>query len=234
MLQAIFHAINPASKGSEPVTAAVARKLIHAGRAPDNLHVQGMLDLSNSSALVSLPLGLRVDSLDLSNCGALKSLPANLRLRCLKLNIDLTNSAKLEALPMGLSVGSLLLRDCRNLESLPEDLNVFFLDISGCAALRDWPQRGSIRFGHLRAQGCAELRSLSAWIGNVSQLDLRDCTSIQSLPEGLMVNTWLDLANTGITSLPPEFKDMPLRWRGVPVDARIACLLYTSPSPRDS
>jgi len=258
MLQAIFHAINPAPKGNEPVTAAVARTLIQAGRAPDNLHVQGMLDLSKSAALVSLPAGLRVDSLDLSDCSALESLPANLRLRCLKLNncqalrelpsglqcdvlelrgsalrtlppdlwvsyrLDLSSSVKLEALPAGLSVGSLLLRDCRNLETLPEDLNVFFLDISGCTGLRDWPQRGAIRFGHLHAQGCTELRSLPPWLSNVSQLDLRDCTSIRSLPEDLTVNAWVDLANTGITSLPPALEDMPLRWRGVPVDERLA------------
>lgn len=241
-----------------PVTGPEARKLILAGRAPDNLHVRGLLDLSNSPDLVRLPPRLRVGSLDLSNCPALKSLPEGLRLQSLKLNncpalrvlppglhcdvlelrgsalrtlppdlrvtfkLDLSSGAHLEALPPGLSVGTLILRDCHNLETLPEDLNVFFLDISGCIALREWPRRGSIRFGHVRAQGCTELLSLPPWLENVSQLDLRNCTSIRQLPKALTVNAWVDLANTGITALPPALKNIPLRWRGVPIDERIA------------
>ncbi|HSH77893.1 MAG TPA: hypothetical protein VLA19_05095 [Herpetosiphonaceae bacterium] len=255
---AIFGRHEPAPAPEAPVTGAEARKLILAGRAPDNLHVRGLLDLSNSPDLVRLPPRLRVGSLDLSNCPALKALPTGLRLQSLKLNncralralppglhcdalelrgsalrtlppdlrvtykLDLSGSVDLQALPVGLSVGTLILRDCHNLETLPEDLDVFFLDISGCVALREWPQQASIRFGHLRAQGCTELRSLPPWLDNVSQLDLRDCTSIRELPEGLTVNAWVDLANTGITSLPPALKNLPLRWRGVPIDERIA------------
>ncbi len=258
MRLAIFGARDSVRLPEAPVTGAEARKLILAGRAPDNLHVQGLLDLSNSPDLVRLPPRLRVDSLDLSNCPALRSLPAGFRLQSLKLNncpalrelprglhcdalelrgsalrtlppdlrvtykLDLSGSENLEALPPGLSVGTLILRDCHNLQTLPEDLDLFFLDISGCTALREWPRRGSIRFGHVRAQGCTELRSLPPWLENVSQLDLRDCTSIRELPEGLTVNAWVDLANTGITGLPPALNKVPLRWRGVPIDERIA------------
>jgi hypothetical protein len=119
-------------------------------------------------------------------------------------------------------VGTLILRDCLSLQALPEGLNVFFLDISGCSALRDWPRQGRIRFGHLRARGCGELRALPAWLDNVAQIDLCDCTGLHELPAGLRVNSWIDLANTGITALPPSLAGTPLRWRGVPVDERIA------------
>ncbi len=258
MLRAIFGGRVPAPPVAAPVPAAEARKLILAGRAPVNLQVKGLLDLSKSPSLVRLPDGLRADSLDLSSCGELRTLPAGLRLRCLRLNdcrslrelppdlqcevleihnsalrtlpadlrvtyrLDLSGSAALESLPAGLAVGTLVLRDCRSLQALPEDLNVFFLDIGGCTALRGWPRRGTIRFGHVRAQGCTGLTSLPPWLQDVSQLDLRDCTGIRRLPEGLRINTWIDIANTGITGLPPALQNMPLRWRGVPVDERIA------------
>ena len=258
MLRAIFGDRAPASPVAVPVSGAEARKLILAGRAPDDLQVKGLLDLSKSPGLVRLPNGLRADSLDLSSCGALRTLPAGMRLKSLKLNdcgalrelppdlqcevleirnsalrtlprdlrvtyrLDVSGSVELEALPPGLAVGTLVLRDCPNLQALPEDLNVFFLDISGCIALRDWPRRGAIRFGHVRAQGCTGLTSLPSWLRDISQLDLRDCTGIRHLPEDLVVNAWIDLANTAITGLPMALQDMPLRWRGVLIDKRIA------------
>lgn len=224
----------------------------------DERAMTGLLDLSNSPRLRSLPSDWHAASIDLSGCTALESLPPGLRLRSLKLNdctslrelpadlqcqvlearnsglralpddvrvtyrLDLSGCDALETLPRGLSVGTLNLRDCRRLAALPEGLNVHFLDISGCTGLSQWPEQARLRYGHLRAQGCSGLSELPAWLDKISQLDLRDCTSLRSVPETLTVNAWIDIANTAITALPPALGDLPLRWRGVPIDERIA------------
>jgi hypothetical protein len=43
-----------------------------------------------------------------------------------------------------------------------------------------------------------------------------------SVPEGLIVSSWIDVAGTGITSLPRSLDGVQIRWRGVPVEPRIA------------
>jgi hypothetical protein len=53
-------------------------------------------------------------------------------------------------------------------------------------------------------------------------LDINGCANLRELPEGLQVSSWLDLANTGIKSLPDSMNGVNLRWRGVPIDERIA------------
>lgn len=63
--------------------------------------------------------------------------------------------------------------------------------------------------------------------GRARPLDPRDCAGIWALPDGLTVSSWVDVAGTGITSLPRSPDDVRLRWRGVRVDARIAFLLET-------
>ena len=203
---------------TSPVSAKEARKLILAGDAPAGLRVQGTLDLSNCADLVALPPGLQVHSLNLSNCTALRTLPCDLHVLY---RLDLSGCTGLELLPNGLAVGTLILRNCANLRALPEQTNVFFLDISGCRSLHGWPHAGRVRFGHVQAAGCDGLPTLPPWLNKVAQLDLRDCTGITSLPEGLDVSSWIDIANTGITELPASLAGTELRWRGVPVDQRI-------------
>lgn len=47
------------------------------------------------------------------------------------------------------------------------------------------------------------------------------CRGITALPEGLRISSWLDVAGSGLTELPPG-QNIPLRGRGVRVDARVA------------
>jgi hypothetical protein len=61
----------------------------------------------------------------------------------------------------------------------------------------------------------------------VAQLNLSECTGIAALPDGLTVGSWLDLAHTGIRSLPASLSGVRLRWRGVPIDERIAFRPHT-------
>lgn len=204
---------------------------------PDGLTV-GALDLSGCTNLRRFPAGFRVRRLDLSGCwnpehllpglncyeldvknSAITSLPSNLRV---EYRIDLEGCTALRSLPEGLKVGSLILRGCISLEALPDGLDVYFLDISGCTGIASWPRRGSIQVGRLTARGCAQLRSLPPWMSRLAQLDLRDCTNLRELPEGLVVTSWVDVAGTRIRALPASLKGVQLRWRGVTVDERVA------------
>jgi hypothetical protein len=196
------------------------------------------LDVSGCERLGSLPNNLRVRRLNLSGCKALSGLPAGLSLYELQMReveirelpsdlrveyrLDLAGCSSLERLPEGFKVGTLLLNDCVSLESLPEGLEVNFLDISGCAALRGWPRNARIGIGRLRAANCAQLTSLPHWLTDVAQLDVSGCAGLTRLPEGLRITSWLDLANSGIKSLPDSIQGARLRWRGVPIDGRIA------------
>jgi hypothetical protein len=199
------------------VTGAETRQLILAGKAPDGLHVRGRLDLTNTGA-IELPRGLRCYHLDLRGSG-IRILPAGLEV---EYKLDLQDCRHLEELPEGLKVGSLVLRGCTALRALPEGLDVYFLDLQGCTQLQGWPRRAHIRIGRLNASGCTRLTSLPAGLRNLAQLDVSNCPNLRELPTGLRVSSWLDLGGSGVTRLPASLASVRLRWRGVPVDARIA------------
>ncbi|HEX2915021.1 MAG TPA: hypothetical protein VH186_29780 [Chloroflexia bacterium] len=199
--------------------------------------VADALDLSNCPDLRTLPPDLKVRRLNLSGCRGLEDLPPDfscyeLELRETRLatlpealkveyRLDLEGNTALTALPPGLKVGTLILRNCTSLTALPENLSVSFLDISGCTALVEWPGKARLQFGRLVARNCHQLKQLPGWINHLSQLDLRDCSSLQALPEKLEIGSWIDLAGTGVTELPHSLKKAELLWRGIPVDWRI-------------
>jgi hypothetical protein len=205
---------------------------------PDDLSV-GWLDLTGCRNLKSLPRGLKARRLTLAGPGwdprplldglscyhlelqgtSIVDLPDDLRV---EFRLDLEGCAALERLPESLSVGSLNVRNCSSLQSLPEGLRCYFLDLSGCTSVDHWPREASVSVGRLAMRGCLQLRSLPSWLTQVAQLDLRDCVGLSELPPALSVTSWLDLAGTKIRSLPRSLDGVPLRWRGVPIDARIA------------
>lgn len=196
------------------------------------------IDLSDCPALETLPPGLKTRRLNLTGCTGLPSLPDGMHCYELNLNntllrtlpsdlrvdfrLDCSGCVMLEALPVGLKVGSLLLRDCASLEALPEHLDVSFLDISGCLGMRRWPHHATVQIGRLVARGCMQFTALPDWLTDVTQLDLSGCANITDLPPTLRVRSWIDIANTGITSLPPGVSNAQIRWRGVTIDRRIA------------
>lgn len=184
---------------------------------PSNLTVT-CLDISDLPELCFLPPNLTCYELNASGSG-LRSLPASLRV---EFRLNLSNCTRLETLPEGLRVGSLILRGCTALPALPEGLAVYFLDISGCTSLTDWPQQAAVQIGRLDARGCTRLRNLPPWLTSVAQLNLCDCVSLAELPDTLRVTSWIDLANTRITHLPTGVQRAQLRWRGVPINERIA------------
>jgi hypothetical protein len=98
---------------------------------------------------------------------------------------------------------------------------VAFLDLSGCTSLRRLPDDLRLGGGHLVLRDCQWLTRLPDDLGEISGLDLSGCLNVTRIPEGLKVASWIDLAGTGVTELPPGLADVGLRWRGIPVSHRV-------------
>jgi hypothetical protein len=177
----------------------------------------GRIDASNCTGLVTIGPGLVANELNVSGT-AIEELPA-LRVA---LRLEANQCQRLKRLPAGLKVGILSLRECPALEALPAGLDVSFLDVSGCVSLRTLPDDFRIEGGRLRVRDCPRLRSLPAHLGRLAQLDVAGCLNITELPESLTVSSWIDIGGAGLTALPPHLDGDGLRWRGVPIDARIA------------
>lgn len=74
--------------------------------------------------------------------------------------------------------------------------------------------------GHLDLRGETSLYHLPDNL-TCESLDISGCVNLTTLPSGLHVTHWIELAGSGITSLPAGH-GFVLRWRGVPVSDRIA------------
>jgi hypothetical protein len=178
----------------------------------------GRIDASNCTELVTIGPGLVANELNVSGTG-IEELPAPLRVA---LRLEADQCPRLKHLPAGLKVGVLSLRECPALEALPAGLDVSFLDVSGCVSLKALPDDLRIEGGRLRVRDCPRLRGLPAHLGRLAQLDIAGCLNITELPEGLAVSSWIDIGGSGLTGLPARLDGVGLRWRGVPIDARIA------------
>jgi hypothetical protein len=197
-----------------------------------------VLDLHDCPSLRALPPGLTVRRLDVSGCASLREWPESLVCDELRLagtplsalptgvtarqSLDLSGCTALETLPAGLRLASLNLRGCRRLTALPEGLDVLFLDISGCTGLSGWPQNATVRAGRLSVAGCPWLRQLPPWLTQISQLDVSDCANLRFLSKTLKVSLWVDVAGSGLRSLPEGLRGVEIRWRGIPVEERVA------------
>jgi hypothetical protein len=80
-------------------------------------------------------------------------------------------------------------------------------------------EEGMRVLGHLDLQG-SSLHSLPKNL-TCESLDISDCPNLTTLPPGLHVTRWIELAGSGITHL-PSGHGFILHWRGVPVNDRIA------------
>ena len=197
-----------------------------------------LLDLSECKTLTALPQGLSTTQLLLNGCRALDTLPAGISCCTLEARgagltritepleveykLDLRDNIHLRALPAGLRVPSLVLSGCTSLVELPEGLAVYFLDLAGCTYFERWPVQGSMSLGRLNLRGCERLTYLPPWIRDISQLDVSGCARLLELPDDLHVSGWIDIAGTPLKRLPAASSGVEIRWRGVPVDDRIA------------
>lgn len=192
--------------------------LILSGNALPGLTVEGKLDLSGKSKLVELPAGLTCYELNASRTG-LRSLPADLSVECA---LELEGCLKLQHLPAGLKVGTLNVANCTSLEELPERLDVWFLNISGCTKLVRFPRRANIARGNLNVNGCQSLAGLPDYLTDLGTIDIGNCPQITKLPPQLHITSWIELAGSGLTSLPPHLQQVGIRWRGVSIDQTTA------------
>ncbi len=74
--------------------------------------------------------------------------------------------------------------------------------------------------GHLNLSGEANIYHLPDNL-TCESLDISNCPNITTLPTGLHVTHWIEIAGSGITALPAGHGFF-LRWRGVPVSDRVA------------
>jgi Domain of unknown function (DUF6745) len=194
----------------------IARDRILNGTAPPDLFVR-RLKLAKITQPFELPPRLACYDLDLSFT-SIERLPSEIRVLG---QLNLSDCAQLVELPTGLETGALVLRNCVSLETLPENLSANFLDASGCVSLSRWPDTARVTIGSVNLRNARSLERLPI-LGPVTSLTIIGCTGIQELPEGTLVTSWLDIGGAAVRSLPASLKDVPLRWRGVRIDQRIA------------
>jgi hypothetical protein len=176
------------------------------------------LSLNGCTWLAQLPAGLTCEHLEVRNT-KLGSLPADLRVRY---KLDLRGCIHLETLPNELRVTVLDVSGCVRLAALPDGLTAEFLVLTGCINLQRWPAHGRIEIGNIMARDCHQLPNLPTWITQLSILQLRSCSNITALHDGLRVSNWLEVADTQIRELPPSLQGTRLLWKGIHVDERIA------------
>jgi hypothetical protein len=189
---------------------------------PDGLRVS-RLDASKAPSLTRVGRGLACRELNLMGT-SIESLPDDMSVT---LRIDVSQCRRLSRLPANLEVPLLVARECTSLEVLPPGLKVSYLDLSGCTSLAALPSDLVVRRGRLSLRGCGRLTGLPRGLGPLAQLDLADCLNIAAIPDDLVVSAWLDIGGSGITARPAHLADVQLRWRGVPIDDRIAFRPHT-------
>jgi hypothetical protein len=187
-------------------------------KRPAALTVRGTLRLEPARP-IPLPEELHATGLDAHDCTWLTRLPQRLRLAG---RLDVSGCLGLRELPSDLQATSIVMRACPGLTTLPDGLRLSFLDATDCSAFARFPEHGHFAHGHLRLRNCVSLRELPPWLESVAGLDLAGCVGIRALPAGLRIGSFLDVAETALSALPPELVGTPLRWRGAPVDERIA------------
>ena len=197
-------------------------------RLPDRLDVK-LLSLADCTGIASLPTGLTCDTLNLQRT-RLRTLPGDLRVSH---RLDLADCRELSSLPMGLRVG------CSDMprgtptggaaDSAPMHGAGIVAGQSGCllsrykrlyqslrlAAACDRPSWAIARRGLFQPQ-------ISA--GLVERFPSRHygLRAPAQVTQGLRVTSEIEIANTKIHRLPASLREVRLRWRGVPIDHRIA------------
>jgi hypothetical protein len=130
--------------------------------------------------------------------------------------LDLSNDQRLMHLPDGLVCSSLNVSNCANLESIPHGLVCGTL-IAQNLSLREIEGPITVR-SSLNLTGCRNLERLPEGL-NLHSLDLTNCVGLTTLPESTRVTGWLEVAGSGLNSVPRNSR-IRLRWRGVSVDER--------------
>jgi hypothetical protein len=128
--------------------------------------------------------------------------------------IDLSGDQRLMHLPDGLHCQSLNVSGCTNLEEIPHGLTCNVL-IAHNLNIAEITAPITVR-SSLDLTGCRNLKQLPEGL-SVPMLTIADCSALTALPESIRVARWLEVAGSGLNSLPHGSR-IHLLWRGVRVD----------------
>jgi len=179
------------------------------------MRVAGRLDLANSGWLTQLPRVLEADSIDISDCPRLMELPQVVK--CAELTLQRTN---IKRLPAGLEVSTQIDASGSTCLQAVGPLRTTQLNLRGCTALVYLAD--GLRVQHLDLTDCRSLTELPHGLLRLVTLNLRGCTSLCQLPYDIRAHSWIEVADSGIESLPQSLSSAQVRWRGMRVPDRIA------------
>ena len=188
----------------------------------------------------SLPAGFRVaGTLALASL-KLKKTPADLHVGG---NLLIRRCPELTEIGSGLHVGGGLELCFSEVESLPEVSVKHFVDLEGCAQLRELPR--SVKAESLNLRGCRKLVRLpdvlvlrqvhggswpqieweharpGRWFPASGELNLENCERVTELPSVLEARV-VEVAGTSISRWPDVLREIPTRWRGTIVPPQVA------------
>lgn len=132
--------------------------------------------------------------------------------------VRLLNESWLRELPTSLECTHLDVSGCTNLDVLPERLRATSVHAAR-TAVREIPGDWLVR-EHLDLSANPHLISLPERL-TARSLDVSTCPRLLTLPANLHLTHWLELAGSGLTSLPAGLR-LQLRWQGTTVDERTA------------
>ena len=132
--------------------------------------------------------------------------------------VRLLNESWLRELPTSLECTDLDVSGCPNLDVLPERLRATSVHAAR-TAVREIPGDWLVR-EHLDLSNNSHLTSLPERL-TARSLDVSACPRLLTLPANLHLTQWLELAGSGLTSLPAGLR-VQLRWQGTTVDERTA------------
>jgi hypothetical protein len=214
-----------------------AREQFQRGNIPDRAHIRGHLNLLGCSWLTYLPRELSATRVDVSRCANLRGLPEQLtcevlllqrtNIQCLSAGlqvsqrIDAQSCRRLEHL-LPLTVERLNLSGCTLLQNLPQGLNVRQLELSGCTRLKELPASVASSVAHLDVSDCTAMTALPGNFKKLQSLSVRGCMNLTSLPDDIRIRSWIDVANSGLRTLPGSLRSVRILWRGMQVSSRVA------------
>jgi hypothetical protein len=186
---------------------------------PEDLTIKGYLNLTWSE-IEELPKGLTIEGfLNLDHSFKLKKLPSDLKVGT---NVYMSQSSveevtasfqglhasfsELKHMADNLSFGELIIQGCNKLIKLPENLRVYSRFDAKDTIFSEVPKSTVIRTsGEVSFENNNNLVSLPDNI-MCSKLILRGCKNLKTLPKGMVISSYLDLTDTGVTFLPEDLQ----------------------------
>jgi hypothetical protein len=180
-------------------------------RGYDDLSVRRLPALSN------LPDGLELTQLSIEDCGSLTTLPPKTRV----VDSVTVDNCPVASLPDDLRCYSFSGSRLTQLRHLPAGWRTLhLLRLQGCSALETLPE-GLHLVGHLHLEGCRALRTLPPSLRVLGTIDVRGCTALRELPANMPPPAHLEVAWSGLRTLPRGWELVRLTWNRVAISPRL-------------